>query len=71
MQLGCGGLPKEEVQEDIMALHTRWVGVCCVVCEGQPSLMHLFLHGDIHFYVLAKISPVLWKSLASTSIAGI
>lgn len=54
-----------------MALHTRWVGVCCVVCKGQPSLMHLFLHGDIHFYVLAKISPVLWKSLASTSIAGI
>lgn len=35
------------------------MGFCSAVCEGQPGLMHLFLHGDFHFYLFGKISLTL------------
>lgn len=35
------------------------MGFSSAVCEGSPGLKHLFLHGDICFYLFMKISLVL------------
>lgn len=32
------------------------MGFCSAVCEDCPGLMRLFLHRDIHFYSVAKVS---------------
>lgn len=52
---GAGG---HDVSSDELLWGSR-VRFCCAVCEGSPGLTHLFLHGDIYFYLFMKISLVL------------